>query len=101
MNDLRAIIAEQRRTIRRLEAALKKQPGEPVPARCARCGCEKLYKNGMTSIHLKRILNIDRNGFEYRIPVQKFVCVNCGAGAHLKGPPALYHWIVRIAGERK
>lgn len=97
LQKLKDLVHKKEMTIKRLQASLKTSQGEPRPSRCSRCGCERFYKNGLVRLQLENLLKIMRNGTARKIPVQKFVCVNCGHATHLEGPTALYYWAVSSA----
>ena len=90
---LREKITRQERAIAEMHDSLRLSVEAPVPERCPACGCVRFYKNGMGKVYLERLLGKRLNGANQIIPVQKFVCVNCGGSTHLDGPPALFHWV--------
>jgi transposase len=89
---LRAKIARQEKTIKTVCHYLKMSLEGPVPSRCLKCGCARFYKNGFFMIGIAHLLGECFYGGGRKIPVQKFVCVNCGKSTRLRGSAALFHW---------
>ncbi|MEJ2746277.1 MAG: hypothetical protein P8123_11440, partial [bacterium] len=83
----------QEKTIAEMRNSLKASVEAPVPEQCPACGCIRFYKNGMGKASLERLLKTQPNAGNQIVPVQKFICVNCGCSTHLEGPPALFHWV--------
>lgn len=96
---LRGRDARQRRLIRKLSESLRRMKEGPMPVRCERCGCARFYRNGFVLMDLENILGGRLNGANRKVPVQKYSCVNCGGGVHLRGHLALYHWVAGSRGE--
>ncbi|MEJ2746194.1 MAG: hypothetical protein P8123_11005 [bacterium] len=92
-------IERQGKTIDAMRNSLRVSEEGPTPEKCPACGCARFYKNGLIMMELERLLGVRLNGANRKIPVQKFICVNCGKGTHLDGPAALYHWVTG-GGER-
>jgi hypothetical protein len=92
LRKLKAKIAQQEQTIKAVCHYLKISIEGPVPSPCARCGCARYYKNGFFMIDIAHLLGKSLHGKERKIPVQKFVCVNCEKSTRLDGPAALFHW---------
>jgi len=90
---LRKIVNDQSRTAKFLRVLVGKKKLEPRPEKCPRCSCVKFYKKGFINLRISTLLNIKANDMNGKIPVQKFVCVNCGYVTHLEGPSALYYWV--------
>lgn len=86
-------VERQDKTIDTMRESLRALEEGPVPEKCPACGCARFYKNGLIMMDLERLLGTKLNGSNRKIPVQKFICVNCGKGTHLEGPAALYHWV--------
>ena len=91
---LKKTVKEQRKQIKRLRALVEERREGPHPTKCTKCGCERFYKKGFIQLQLRTLLKMQRNCLQDKIPVQKFACVNCGHATHLKGPVALYHWVI-------
>jgi len=91
---MKDLVARQQDTIERLRDSTERGQEGPRPEKCVKCGCERFYRKGFIQLQLGTLLNMQRNGLQDKIPVQKFVCVNCGHATHLKGPVALYHWVI-------
>ena len=89
----------QEKTIGALRESLRRSEEGPVPEKCPTCGCAKFYRNGLIMMDLEHLLGARLNGANRKIPVQKFICVNCGKSAHLEGPAALYHWVMGGDGQ--
>ena len=94
LQKLKKVVREQRKETKRLRASAGKRSEEPRPGKCPRCECERFYKKGFVKVRLRTLLKTWRNGPHDKVPVQMFVCVNCGYATHLEGPGALYHWVV-------
>lgn len=90
---LKEKIERQEKTIETMRESLRTSEEGPTPEKCPACGCVRFYKNGLIMMDLERLLGVKLNGANRKIPVQKFICVNCGKGMHLEGPAALYHWV--------
>jgi hypothetical protein len=93
LKKLREKIARREKTIQTMRGYLRVFQEGPVPARCAKCGCARFYRNGLYMMRMEHLLGVRINGANGKIPVQKFTCVSCGSGARLEGPAALYHWV--------
>jgi len=93
LNKLREKIARQEKSIKTMRDYLRVSMEGPVPARCVKCGCTRFYKNGFFTMGMEHLLGVRLNRANRKIPVQKFICVNCGIGTHLEGATALYHWV--------
>jgi len=100
LNKLREKVARREKTIQTMRDHLRASLEGPVPARCAKCGRARFYRNGFCMMSMEDLLGVRLNSANRRIPVQKFTCVSCGAGAHLEGPAALYHWVTGSQGSQ-
>ncbi len=89
---LKAKIAQQDKIIKTVCNYLKMSIEGPAPSRCSKCGCSRFYKNGFFMMDIAHLLGKSFYSRERKIPVQKFVCVNCEKSARLDGPAALFHW---------
>lgn len=89
---LRAKIAQQEKTIKTVCHYLKMSVEGPVPSRCVKCGCARFYKNGFFMMEIAHLIRESFHGGAHKVPVQKFVCVNCEKSARLGGAAALFHW---------
>ncbi len=92
---LRERSLRQRKICAQLKDAIKRISEGPIPEKCPRCGCRKLYRNGFIQLDLWHALGERRNGAGRRIPVQKFCCANCRHSTRMQGAPALYHWVFK------
>jgi len=101
LKKLREKIARREKTIQTMRDYLRVSLEGPVPARCAKCGCARFYRNGFCMMSMEHLLGVRLNSANRRIPVQKFTCVSCGAGARLEGPAALYHWVTASKGSKR
>jgi predicted nucleic-acid-binding Zn-ribbon protein len=94
-------VERQEKTIGAMRESLRTSEEGPVPEKCPVCGCTRFYRNGLVMMELERLLGVRLNGANRKIPVQKFICVNCGKGTHLEGPAALYHWVTGKGGQSR
>ena len=92
-------LGRQGKAIDTLKESLRKSEEGPIPEKCPACGCARFYRNGLIIMELEHLLGTRLNGANRKIPVQKFICVNCGKGTHLEGPAALYHWVMGGGGQ--
>ncbi|MDP8236223.1 MAG: helix-turn-helix domain-containing protein [Candidatus Erginobacter occultus] len=83
-----ALVKELRRESRR------KTGSDPRPARCPKCGCEKIYKNGLYLQPLSKVIPPEVY-FAEKIPVKRFVCASCNNSINLDLPGILHHWLKR------
>jgi hypothetical protein len=90
---LKEKIARQEKKIAEMRDSLRSSVEAPMPERCPACGCLRFYRNGIGKVYMERLLGKKSSGANQAIPVQKFICVNCGGSTHLEGPPALFHWV--------
>lgn len=89
---LRARIAQQQKIIKTMCKYLRMSIEGPIPSQCAKCGCSRFYKNGFFMMDVAHLLGKSLHGRGRKIPVQKFVCVNCTKSTRLDVPAALFHW---------
>lgn len=97
---LKAKITRQEKAIKKICNYLKTAIEGPLPSRCARCGCSRFYKNGFFMLDIAHLLGRSFHGRGRKIPVQKFVCVNCEKSTRLEAPAALFHWATSNDGPR-
>jgi hypothetical protein len=95
---LKARLTQQAEIIKTVCHYLKMSVEGPLPSRCVNCGCTRFYKNGFFKIGIANLLGECFHNSERKVPVQKFVCVNCDKSARLEGPAALFHWAVSNSG---
>jgi transposase-like protein len=81
-----ALIKDLRKEVR------KKSGPDPRPERCPKCGCEKIYKNGLYLQPLSKVIPPEVY-FSRKIPVKRFVCASCHNSINLDLPGILYHWL--------
>jgi transposase-like protein len=76
-----------------LRKELRKKSGpDPRPDRCPKCGCEKVYKNGLYNQPLSKVIPPEVY-FAQKVPVKRFVCASCHNSINLDLPAILYHWL--------
>ncbi len=101
LNKLKEKMARREKTINAMRNRLRMFKEGPAPTYCVKCGCTRFYKNGFCMVGMEHLIGVKRGKENGKIPVQKFTCVNCGNGAHLDGPVALYHWVTALHGAKK
>jgi transposase-like protein len=91
---LNQLLARYQAKIEQLEGRLKQikeacKKKEPRPARCDRCGCEKVYRDGTYLLKPKRFFDLLKRR-EEPIPVPRFVCAYCGHCLYLEPDRILF-----------
>lgn len=91
---LNQLLARHQAMISRLEEKLKRikeaeREEEPRPAKCDRCGCEKVYKDGRYLIKPKRFFDLLRRR-EKPILIPRFACAHCGHCLYLEEDRVLF-----------
>jgi len=91
VTDLKKLLRARDKRISLLEKKLDEiEIYDPRPARCPKCGCEKLYKNGTYRMSVSKIIPPEEY-FNKKISVKRFICPACNNSTFLKYPAILYH----------
>lgn len=81
---LRRELEKRATKIRQLEDTIEKFKDmlEMRPARCSKCGCEKIYKNGHYAVSLTRFVSYLKLNGDEQVKIQQFLCPGCGNTMH-------------------